>query len=141
MALADKVVVMNRGRIEQEGSPHEIFNAPGSEFVARFMGGHNVIEVDGALLAVRTDRTRLQRTPVDAGLRGTVRDVEYQGSHFLLTLQRDGASGPGANGEICAMLPEPAFLAEPWSPGDAAFIRFEQAHPLSRPASVPANGP
>ena len=38
MALADQVVVMNNARIEQAGSPREVFNAPRSEFVARFMG-------------------------------------------------------------------------------------------------------
>ena len=43
MALADQVVVMNQGRIEQDAAPHELFNAPRSEFVARFIGGHNVI--------------------------------------------------------------------------------------------------
>ena len=44
MALADLMVVMNSGLIEQVGTPHEIFNAPATEFVARFMGGHNVID-------------------------------------------------------------------------------------------------
>ena len=43
MALADLVVVMNHGRIEQQGAPREIYNRPTTEFVARFIGGHNVI--------------------------------------------------------------------------------------------------
>jgi len=47
LALADLVVVMNNGRIEQAGSPREVFDAPRTEFVARFMGGHNVIDIDG----------------------------------------------------------------------------------------------
>ena len=46
MALADLVVVMNSGLIEQAGTPHEVFNAPATEFVARFMGGHNIIARD-----------------------------------------------------------------------------------------------
>ena len=44
MALADTMVVMNHGLIEQVGSPHEVYNHPASEFVARFMGGHNVLD-------------------------------------------------------------------------------------------------
>lgn len=53
MALADLVVVMNQGRIEQAAHPREIFNRPATAFVARFMGDHNVIggrvtAVDGA---------------------------------------------------------------------------------------------
>ena len=47
MALADLVVVMNQGRIEQAGTPREVFNAPATEFVARFIGGHNIIALDG----------------------------------------------------------------------------------------------
>lgn len=43
MALADVAVVMNRGQIEQVGTPRQIFNAPATPFVARFIGGHNVL--------------------------------------------------------------------------------------------------
>ncbi len=43
MALADQVVVMNEGRIEQSGHPREVFNHPRTAFVARFMGHHNVL--------------------------------------------------------------------------------------------------
>lgn len=42
MALADLVVVMSGGEIEQVGSPRDVFEFPKTEFVARFMGGHNV---------------------------------------------------------------------------------------------------
>lgn len=44
MALADLMVVMNEGRVEQAGPPWEIFNRPRTEFVARFIGGHNVLK-------------------------------------------------------------------------------------------------
>ncbi|MCL2429881.1 MAG: ABC transporter ATP-binding protein, partial [Alphaproteobacteria bacterium] len=47
MALADMIVVMNDGRIEQAGAPREVYNKPRTEFVARFMGGNNVISIDG----------------------------------------------------------------------------------------------
>ncbi len=46
MALADTMVVMNNGVIEQSGSPHEIYNRPVNEFVARFMGGHNIFDIE-----------------------------------------------------------------------------------------------
>ena len=44
MSVADTLVVMDRGRIEQVGPPSEVFNAPATSFVARFIGGHNVLE-------------------------------------------------------------------------------------------------
>ena len=51
-AVADRVMVVNRGRLEQWGSPDEILDNPGTEFVARFIGEANVYETvirDGAV--------------------------------------------------------------------------------------------
>jgi iron(III) transport system ATP-binding protein len=44
MTTADLIAVMNRGKIEQAGSPEEIYNRPRSEFVARFIGSSNVVK-------------------------------------------------------------------------------------------------
>ena len=43
MSVADTVVVMDHGRIEQVGPPRTIYNAPATSFVARFIGGHNTL--------------------------------------------------------------------------------------------------
>lgn len=43
MALADLIVIMNDGRIEQAGAPRTVFERPATAFVARFMGDHNVV--------------------------------------------------------------------------------------------------
>ena len=43
MALADLIVIMNDGRIEQAGPPRTVFERPATAFVARFMGDHNVV--------------------------------------------------------------------------------------------------
>ena len=59
MALADLVVVMNEGRIEQTGSAREVFSHPRTPFVARFIGGHNVIQ--GTVAEVAEDRAVLSR--------------------------------------------------------------------------------
>ena len=59
MALADLVVVMSHGHIEQSGTPHEVFNRPRTEFVARFLGGHNVLGANGRLFTVRADHLRI----------------------------------------------------------------------------------
>jgi len=122
MALADQVVVMNQGRIEQDAAPHQLFNAPRSEFVARFMGGHNVIPSSTGLIAVRSDKTRLSRTPLPAGdtaLPATVRGVEYQGTYVLLTLASDAVP------EFNVMLPEAEFDAAPWNSGDSACAHWD----------------
>ena len=61
MALADLIVIMNNGRIEQAGTPRQLFNEPRTEFVAKFIGGHNVIPTDLGTIAVRADRLVLRR--------------------------------------------------------------------------------
>jgi iron(III) transport system ATP-binding protein len=44
MTTADMIAVMNGGRIEQAGSPEDVYDRPRSEFVARFIGSSNVIK-------------------------------------------------------------------------------------------------
>jgi iron(III) transport system ATP-binding protein len=44
MTMADRIVVMNGGRIEQIGTPEDVYDRPGSRFVARFIGATNVID-------------------------------------------------------------------------------------------------
>ncbi len=46
-ALADRVVVMQAGMVEQIGTPAEIYGKPATEFVARFLGFANILDVDG----------------------------------------------------------------------------------------------
>lgn len=44
MAMADRIIMLNEGRIEQEGPPKEIFRHPKTKFVASFMGNYNLIQ-------------------------------------------------------------------------------------------------
>ena len=46
LALADLIIVINDGRIEQAGSALDVFRRPATAFVARFIGGHNVLAVE-----------------------------------------------------------------------------------------------
>lgn len=43
LTISDRIYIMNHGRIEQEGTPEEIYTAPATEYVARFIGNYNVI--------------------------------------------------------------------------------------------------
>ena len=45
MTMADRIVVMDAGRIEQIGTPEDVYDHPNSRFVARFIGGSNVLDV------------------------------------------------------------------------------------------------
>jgi spermidine/putrescine ABC transporter ATP-binding subunit len=54
LALSDRIVVLEDGRIEQMGTPNEIYRAPASPFAARFVGDANVIPVDVVSVADRS---------------------------------------------------------------------------------------
>ena len=120
MALADLIVIMNNGRIEQSGTPRQLFNEPKTEFVAKFIGGHNVIATDLGPIAVRADRLVLRRPShgVNASIEGVVRSVEYQGTYIQLAVDADGGR------EITAMLDEATFDQSPFSPGDAVAVSW-----------------
>ena len=59
LAMSDRVVVMNHGRIEQEGAPREIYDAPATRFVADFIGETNFVRQGDRVVAVRPERIHL----------------------------------------------------------------------------------
>ncbi|MBI5724009.1 MAG: ABC transporter ATP-binding protein [Planctomycetes bacterium] len=56
MAMADRIAVMNAGRLAQVGEPRQLYDRPGGRFVADFLGEANFL--DGRVLAVRADQVR-----------------------------------------------------------------------------------
>ncbi len=96
MTTADRIVVMNAGRIEQIGTPEDVFLRPQSEFVARFIGGTNILRgrlVDGMIrsgpLALQWD---LGEAGTDAESRISIRPHEVE----LTAAAPDGANSfPG----------------------------------------------
>jgi putative spermidine/putrescine transport system ATP-binding protein len=141
MALADLVVVMNQGRIEQAAPPREVFNRPASAFVARFVGGHNVLPAavaranvvpgGGEYVAIRADRLTLQAgtAPVDAtSLSGVTRSVEYLGSTVQVGIDVAGLE------TLSAVVPEARFDAHPVAPGQPVVLSWtpKDVHVLGR---------
>ncbi|MBP6006254.1 MAG: ABC transporter ATP-binding protein [Rhodoferax sp.] len=131
MALADTMVVMNHGVIEQMGSPHEIYNRPISEFVARFMGGHNVLNTARGKISVRTDHMQLsvdEPTLADGlgNKRAVITDIEYQGTYVLIGLQEPGmVQNAASTAEISVMVPEASFDAQPFALGQSVQLRWQ----------------
>lgn len=121
LALADQILVMNEGRIEQDGSPHDIFNAPKTEFVARFIGGHNVVDQDGGRVAIRADRIAVAKGEADgSALEAHVRDVEFLGTTVNLALE-------AASGEITVSLPDGDFFNDPIAIGETVYLSWDTA--------------
>lgn len=133
LALADDIIVMNEAVIEQSGTPHEVFNAPRSEFVARFIGGHNVVQTEQGPIAIRTDRiqisARSQAGEIDVAsvLEAQVRDIEFLGTTVNVAL--DG----GSKGLLTATLRDELFFEQPVEIGESVTLQWKQedAHRLA----------
>jgi putative spermidine/putrescine transport system ATP-binding protein len=149
LALADLVVVMEGGRILQADGPRAVFGHPRTLFVARFMGGHNVVEgtasgntltlPDGThlalpepaqgpvRLAIRIDRMALNANTGTNRLPLTLTSIEYHGPFLRLSLQNQ------AGAELSMLLSEAAFDATPAQAGDHVVASFaaEDSHILA----------
>lgn len=73
LSLADRVVVMNAGRIEQVGPPEEVYRSPATSYVAKALGGTNildahVVDVEGGMAALSLVDGLVVQSPVPAGM-------------------------------------------------------------------------
>ncbi|PSJ62274.1 ABC transporter ATP-binding protein [Pseudaminobacter soli (ex Li et al. 2025)] len=108
MTLADKIVVLNGGNVEQIGSPLELYRKPANLFVAGFIGSPRMNLIEGAAadakaaktIGVRPEHIVVSKTAGD--WKGTVGVAEHLGSDTFLHVQADGI-GPvtvRADGEV-----------------------------------------
>ena len=126
LALADEIIVMNNAKIEQAGSARDIFNKPKTAFVARFLGGHNVLKLPQGQIALRNDA--IQVTAQGAGrMDGRVIGVEYQGAHVALTALVAGDQ------EATALVPDHQFIETPKDLGEVIGLTWDDqnAHLVS----------
>jgi putative spermidine/putrescine transport system ATP-binding protein len=128
MAMADLMVVMEDGVIRQAGAPREVFERPVNPFIARFIGGHNVLPSAGGPIAVRADRCRLGVAGNGPHVSGRVTVVEYQGTMVRVAVVTD----PGD--EVSALVPDEQFYREPVGPGDPATLVWSEhdAHVMAQ---------
>jgi putative spermidine/putrescine transport system ATP-binding protein len=86
LTMSDRIAVFSDGRIEQVGTPGEVYERPGNEFVATFVGTSNMLQRDGLTYTIRPEKIRMlaegEHPPDDSPgvLEGTVREVAYLGS-------------------------------------------------------------
>lgn len=96
MTMADKIVVLNAGRIEQVGSPLDLYRSPRNVFVAGFIGsprmnlieGQEVAKQNATTLGVRPEHVRISKT--EGAWKGTVGVTEHLGSDTFIHIQVDG---------------------------------------------------
>jgi spermidine/putrescine ABC transporter ATP-binding subunit len=158
LAMSDRIAVMNQGKIEQVGSPAGVFEAPETEFVARFLGATNLFtaevrRLEGGILVLQlADGTelavpaagppRLRREPVRFVVRPeklSLRAVPSPPEISLAVTVEDrvyhGASTEwivrDRRGERFTVLSQnagPAGEALPFAPGSPAFLGWDPRH-------------
>ncbi|HEY3541774.1 MAG TPA: ABC transporter ATP-binding protein [Gaiellaceae bacterium] len=109
LTMSDRVAVFNEGRVEQIGTPTEVYEHPASEFVAGFVGVSNVLERNGRRFTVRPEKIVMNGSPAsvaNGGGRsrpgvggsaadasspeaGVVKDVQYAGSVTRYVVELD----------------------------------------------------
>lgn len=143
LSVSDRLVVMSAGRVEQVGTPREVFEHPASAFVADFMGFSNLVpvKVDGqgrgllkngmavavdpraalrgdGLLALRAEHITLSSQPMNNEFNSasaTVESLVYRGSFVDYTVRVDEQIKLMVRGDAQA----------PFAPGETAFIAWQ----------------
>jgi putative spermidine/putrescine transport system ATP-binding protein len=103
LTMSDRIAVFNQGKIEQVGSPAEVYEHPSTSFVAGFVGTSNLVSGDVAKritgsdsrFSIRPEKIHLSRPDKNAGMDvysadGKVRDVIYLGLYTRYLVELDG---------------------------------------------------
>jgi len=88
LSMSDRVVVFNAGKIEQVGTPREIYEHPATSFVAGFVGITNLFSGDRALqfvgragvFTLRPEHVQISEDLTKAGIRATITSIQYLGA-------------------------------------------------------------
>lgn len=123
--MSDHVAVFNEGKIEQVGSPNDVYEQPATEFVAGFVGTSNILERDGKRFSVRPERIELNGT----GHPGVVADVVFVGAFRRIFVDIDSGD------RITVVRPNDGTTIEPgtrvhvhWRDEDAYEIQSPDTH-------------
>ena len=84
LSISDKVVVMNNGKIEQIGTPEEIYYSPINEYVANFIGKSNFILKDGVKKLIRPENIKIEKNQKGSW---EVINKEFMGAYTILKIR------------------------------------------------------
>lgn len=143
LTLADRIAVMNKGRIIQVGTPKEIYETPRHVFVATFVGSppmnvieckiaHEILDCQGfsikipeefketisenkIYLGIRPEHIEVLEKPVSRSIKGTIYIIESLGSEFIVNIKLgDSIIKAKILKEISARSGEPVYLKFDW---------------------------
>lgn len=94
LSMSDRIVIFNHGRIEQIGSPREIYENPRSAFVSEFVGQTNRIQVQGKQINIRPEHVTVAKKSTfgDRSLEGKLIDEIFVGSSTRYLVETQNGS-------------------------------------------------
>jgi ABC-type sugar transport system ATPase subunit len=140
MTLADRIVVLNHGRIEQEGTPDEIYNSPRSQFVAAFMGAP---PMNLTPVIVQKGRLRLAEGQAEIAVptryTSAIGDLD-DGAAVVLGIRPEHFSAGPCTGQEPCELTFPVSVVEPLGSDTLVFLRAGDTDIVARvaPGAAPA---
>jgi len=144
MEVASKVVVLNKGRIEQEGTPSDIYDHPANAFVSRFIGQTNIFDLNdhdvewlqtaglltqnqnGKIAHVRPHDIVIEKSISNHSAPATLKDWQHLGGLIRLEVIKNGANGSEAS--VIAEMPNEQFKQLNLNKGDKVDLKIRQAH-------------
>jgi putative spermidine/putrescine transport system ATP-binding protein len=92
LTMSDRIAVFNLGKIEQTGTPAEMYEHPQTQFVAGFIGASNVLARNGRAFTVRPEKIRVLPADAAEGEAGVVRAAVYLGAvtRYIVELDEGG---------------------------------------------------
>lgn len=144
MEVASQIVVLNHGKIEQKGTPSEIYDQPQSDFVSRFIGQTNVFHIQdddhqwlrstgiivddpqGIVAHVRPHNIEVEKAQPTTHTGVSLRDWQHLGGTIRLELQRKASNGSPTT--IYAEMPNEQFRNLALQKGEAVALKIKHAH-------------
>ena len=143
MRMSDRIVIFNEGRVEQVGTPKQVYESPATKFVAGFLGAANIIGGEAAkaifgatkTVSIRPERIRLQPATYAASkdetaVAGTVVEAAFVGAHTLYVVD----TAHGARLSISKTNTELLGQSESFATGDRVLAVWQTGHAAEIPA-------
>lgn len=141
MEVASQVVVLNHGRIEQQGSPGDIYDHPANAFVSRFIGQTNIFHLEeqdvdwlqtvglsmaqqqGKIVHVRPHDIMIEKSTAETDAFVVLKDWQHLGSLIRVELVKKGSTT-----SVYAEMPNDQFRHLHLTKGDKVDLRIRHAH-------------
>ena len=161
LTMSDRIAVMHAGKVEQLGTPEELYERPTSRFVADFIGStnllHGTIEADGRVrlasgdvghvahdglptgteveISVRPEAIALVSTSAEGAIKATVEQAAYLGSTISYQLRTSGGLALSViSPKTGIRLPVGCDVAVTWSPSEALILGQGTGRPEEDPS-------